>query len=311
MPLPQGDTRGGRLKRKAAGDDLASSAESRREPSNADCARFLRLKSVEFVLSCLLSVEATPAEYINVKELLLPLTEFIERSWAELAVNLVSLGPGLEKLSAASSLIGDYIANKPEGDLSFNQMLFSTINDLPRSFLRKIHHHLDKVEINSDNAWGACILLRNYHERPNSIGQATVNKVREWNLHSEHFWWYLVTARHVLKHPLATSAFKTLSKEVAARVMKKYGHPSSWHGSRHDLQRMQADTESRVCTTHHNLLIILNHFELEGDVKILPSHINRAEKNFLLDPVNLIHIRSYFANKEIADRRASLCQQKA
>lgn len=283
------------LKRKAAGDDGASSAGKHREMSAEDQRLFMHLNSVEFVLSCLESVESTANEYQLVTGLVVPLTEIAERKWAELTVNMVSLRPGLEKLSALSGLVGDYVANKPAQDLSISEVLRHAIHALPKSLLTKIHHHLSSLQINIDNAYGACLLLKDYHKMPHSLERSVLRRVRTWALPADLYWWYFVAARHALHLPLASHAFKSLSSDIAWSLMKEYGHPASWHSCRAFLEQKQSSKQSFKC-----------HFELEGGVDILSPHVNRGRENFLLDPAVLASIRTHFISVETAEKKAKL-----
>lgn len=91
----------------------------------------------------------------------------------------------------------------------------------------------------------------------------------------------------MLNLSLAVDAFERLTSSLAELHMKKYGHPSSWYAYRAFLKQMQTETASYKFRAH---------FELDDGVKILPPHIDRDEEDFLLDPVVLTFIRTYFVS---------------
>lgn len=297
------------LKRKAAGGEPSNSSPTeRRDFSEGEKTLFLRLKPAEFFLSCIQMVEATHVELLVVEDSFVPLTDMIERSWYALAINIVSLRPGMEKLHVSSlgGLIMEFLAEKPEAGTSLWNELKSAVDTMPESFLRKIHHRLERTQINMDNAWGACILLRDYDEGTTCLDKSVAEYVRCHNFDSSTWWYCLVTTRHVLKQPLAANAFKTLSKEIATSVMKACGHPASWYANRALLEQKQAETDSSTFKTHDELLLVLNYLEVEGSIKIVPDAVDRDDEEFLLNTIVVTYIRTYFVHHESVKHAARI-----
>lgn len=116
----------------------------------------------------------------------------------------------------------------------------------------------------------------------------------------------MVATRHALNLPLAQHAFKSLCREMATDLMEIYGHPSSWHAYYSFLQQKQTESASKLFKAQDALVIILGHFELEGNVEILSPHVDREKANFMLDPAVLMCIRTYFVTKETAEKNYRL-----
>lgn len=283
-------------------DAGASSAGKQGDFSDADRTLFLLLKSSEFVLGCIQTVVGTRDEYIAMEAFFEALTVEIEKGWYELSLNIVSLRPGLGNLHVSSlgSLIVEFLAEKREYSGALRSTLHTVVGALPETLLKKIHHYLKGVPISMDNALGACILLRDYEERPNSLEKSVVGYVRSHDLDWSSWMYYLITVRHLLDLPLAASAFETLGKEIATALMEEYGHPSSWHGTRPYLQQMQSEAEFglHLFKPHDGLLLVLHYLEDDGTMKLLPSAVDRKQEKFLLDHAVLAYIRTYFVCKE-------------
>lgn len=279
------------------------------KPSNADLTLFLQLKTSEFVLKCMHNVaaEATPEDYLIVKELFVPFTNAIERAWADLIINVVSSRPGFWRLSTIDHLISDFIGPKPEFRTSLWWVLRKTVDALPKDFVLKIHRYLSGLRITMDNSCGACLLLYRYNQidSVDSLDKSVFHSVAlGFIADPKNMWHYFVAARHILKHPLAAAAFPSLSQDIFTCLVRKYGHPQSWYSYQPSLLRMQTESQWRTLKAHDEMLLMLNHLEFEGGVKILPSHIDRTADNFLLDPVVLTFLRTHFVDVDIARRDA-------
>lgn len=292
------------LKRNAAGS--AKSGENLGELSKADQKLFLALTSSDFVLSCVLGVEeVTPTEYPPIERLVEDLTGAIERNWCQLALQRVSLRPGLQKLSDVTHLISDFVAEKAEGDPPLSTVLRNSLAALPVSFCQKMHHKLRSMMITFSNAMGACLLLLYGGKPENTHARALLLRIGSADLGPTMSWMYFVLARHMLDLPMRASAFEALSREVATALLKKYGHPSSWCAYRKKLQQMQTDTERFWCKAHDDMLVIFCNFELHAGVPI-NINIDRNCHNFLLNTVVLGCIRNHFVKKEAEEKEAAL-----